>query len=274
MTKMNICRDALAAIGFSKKESSVFLALLGMGAATATNLSRKLEKPRTSVLLILESLLQRGLVTKTKVRGHYEWESIDLDGLEATANERLDEFVTSLPTLRDMVRQQELGKRFSVKLFSGTHGLLQAYRKLIELPRDTRIHYFEGVESVQHKMSLHGQGLIKWQDAFRSSGVIIEVLGSRESLREVKSGKGNLALVAHRNRRMVAYELPEELCHFPCDIAVLPSSVFFFMPKDMQAIAIESRDLAESFRMIFKGLTLVSQKVDINALIENLLTHN
>jgi len=184
---------------------------------------------------------------------------------------KYEQFKETLPLLKELVNAQTFGKKFSVKIFSGASGILKAYYRLLDLPKGERIFYFEGLEAVKIKMSMRDQSLIKWQEQFRQSGIIIEVLGTRKSIQEVKKRKGVNVLEAHRKRLLVTYELPDAINDFPCDIAVLPNTVIFFIVKLEQAVVIDSSDLAKTFKQLFSGLKMVSTKNDSNQEVEDLL---
>lgn len=264
-------KQSLEQIGLSKKETEVFVTLLEKGALTATILSREVGRPRTSVLLELESLKKKGFVERIKVGGHFEWVTSSLDHIDTSVSEKYEMFKNTLPSLRGILKTQSAGKKFSIKIFSGSSGLLKAYYRLLELPKGERIYYFEGTQSVKSKVSMRDQSLIKWQNAFRLSGIIIEVLGSSSSLREVHTKKGKEVLQAHKDRLIVAYDLPEQFINFPCDIAILPSTVLIFIPKQDTAIVIDSEELAISLKKIFEGLKTIARKVDSNRVVEELL---
>lgn len=97
----NAISDHLDALGFSEKESSVYLALVEHGRSTVQQISRNTSIPRTSVYPILDSLLDRDLVTKERspvstyfsmnkaesIVEHIDQEKKRLDGLSGHAKE-------------------------------------------------------------------------------------------------------------------------------------------------------------------------------------------
>jgi predicted transcriptional regulator len=264
-------RRGLMSMGLSRKESEVFLVLIEKGSQKATDIARHLGKPRTSVLLILDELTEKGFVERIKVGGHFEWEAASLDTIENMVKEKIEHFEKALPSLRDLVKAQTFGKKFGIKVFSGATGLLQAYYRLLDLKAGERIYYFEGVDSVRAKMRMRDQSVVKWQEAFKKSGVIIEALGSLKSFHEIKKRKGSDILSVHLDRLLITHALPDSITDFPCDIAVLPNTTLFFIPKEEIVILIDSSDLAHSFRKIFEGLKMVSTTLDANTEIKKLL---
>ena len=62
---MNIetIEKTLEEIGFDKKETQVYLALLKIGETTATNISRESKIERTLVYYIIEKMINSGLVS-------------------------------------------------------------------------------------------------------------------------------------------------------------------------------------------------------------------
>ena len=57
-------------IGFSEKESKIYLALLELEQATANEVARKADINRTSAYDVLDMLIKRGVVSKYKKKGH------------------------------------------------------------------------------------------------------------------------------------------------------------------------------------------------------------
>ncbi len=264
-------KAGLVQMGLSRKEADIFLALLEKGPQTATEVARQVGKPRTSVLLLLEELKENGFVLRIKVGGHFEWEAVDLGTLESEYKERQKIVESALPLLRDLVKEQAFSKKFSVKVFSGASGLLKAYYRLLDLPRGERLYFIDGVDAVRSKMKMRDSSMKDWQEAFKSSGVIMEVLGSPRSLLEVKLRKGSDVMATHLDRKILLYALPDSVSDFPADIAILPNTIILFIPKQELAICIDSSELALSLRTLFEGLKLISTPVDVNREVNKLL---
>lgn len=262
--------QALEATGLSQKEAETFLTLLRTGSQTATGAARTVGRPRTSVLIELENLHKKGFIERIKVGGHFEWEASELDEIESSVSEKIDVFKKVLPSLREMAQTQSFGKKFSVKLFSGASGFMKAYHRVLELPRGERVYIFEGLQSVKDKLVMREQMLIKWQQRFRDSGIVIEVLGSASIPHEVHRRKGFETVRAHLDRTIIGYALPEAFADFPCDIAVLPNTIILLIANKELAVVIDSTELASTLRVLFEGLKTISQKVDVNKLYEDL----
>ncbi len=265
MSQGIITKHALINIGCSAKEASVFLVLLEKGAMTATELGRALAMPRTSALVILESLKEKGFAVRIKVGGHFEWEAGDLDDLEASADERYSSFRDSLPALRELAKAQTFGKKFAVRILNGATGLMKAYYRLLDIPKGERIYIFEGKSSILAKLNIKEENVIKWQDAFKQSGIVMEVIYSEHTLAEIRDKKSKKFWQTHVGRLIIGYALPNAVMDFPSDIAVLPNTIILFIPKQETAIIIDSTELAESLRKLFEGLKLLGKKVDLNA---------
>src|SRR3989339_1254791 len=59
----------LTQIGFSKNEAKVYLTALELGPSPACKLAEQAELPRTTVYFILDYLIKRGVMGKTKAKG-------------------------------------------------------------------------------------------------------------------------------------------------------------------------------------------------------------
>src|SRR3989344_1564256 len=75
----------LQEIGLNEKEAALYLALLQVDAASVIDLSKKTKINRSTVYVVLEGLMKKGLVSETQIgkKVHYQ----------AEAPERLETFV-------------------------------------------------------------------------------------------------------------------------------------------------------------------------------------
>lgn len=128
--------DDLAKLGFSEKESTLYLALAETGKTTATSLARKTKLSRSSVYFVLEALKGRGLIS-------------------AETKNKTTLFTAQHPSaLGDVIRRErdELAEKlgFAERL---AKDLLPYFRsKQFHVPK---LQFFEGRHAVRETLSAH-----------------------------------------------------------------------------------------------------------------------
>lgn len=105
----------LKSFGLSDKEISLYLAVLANGPATATNLARSSDLKRPTAYVLLESLLDRGLIVIEKNNGKQFFKVSSLDKFKDLIEEEflkverqkrvIDNLVTELAAFREAGRE-------------------------------------------------------------------------------------------------------------------------------------------------------------------------
>lgn len=258
-------KKALEGIGLSEKESRALLCLFERGSITVSDMARVLNIPRTTAAIVLDELKSKGYAERVKVRGHFEWEAADLSSIVDDTARRFHSFEQEVPILRELVKAQDWGHNFSVRTYTTATGMIKAYNLILELPRGDRVYYFEGRAAVEAKFRFSDKLLLRWQEASKRSGIIIESLDSEKMLDHVWDTKSEEFWKGHLGRKLVIYLLPDEIMNFPCDICTFKKIVMLFIPGKDTAIVIESKELSEALQKLFHGLKLLGRKVDFEA---------
>ncbi|OGZ08694.1 MAG: hypothetical protein A3D65_01290 [Candidatus Lloydbacteria bacterium RIFCSPHIGHO2_02_FULL_50_13] len=255
-------KNALRGIGLSEKEARILLSLFEKGSMTVSDLARVVSLPRTTVAFVLDELKVRGYAERVKVRGHFEWEAVEISTIVDDATARFRSFENEIPLLREMVKTQDCGRNFSVRAYTTETGMVKAYNLIIELHRGDRVYYFEGRSSVEAKFRFSEEVHIRWQEAASRSGVIMESLDSEKMLDSLWKTKSEKFWRSHLDRKLIMYLLPDEIMNFACDICVFGKTVMLFTPAQDTAIIIESRELSEALQKLFQGLKTLGRKTN------------
>ncbi|GEM_PF-2260553 len=258
-------KKALEGIGLSEKEARALLCLFEKGSITVSDMARVLNMPRTTVAVILDELKSRGYAERVKVRGHFEWEAVQLSDIVEEASTRFHSFEKEVPLLKELIKTQDLGRDFSVRSYTTTAGMIKAYNLILGLHRGDRIFYMEGRASVEAKLLFSDELLINWQEASKRSGIIMEALSSEKILDYVWDTKSRQFWETHLGRKIILYMLPDEIMNFPCDICAFGETVMLFIPARDVAIIIESKELSESLQKLFHGLKTLGRKTTFDA---------
>lgn len=138
----------LQQFGFSDKEAKVYLALLEIGSAVASDIAKKSDIKRSTVYIILDTLAQRGLVSVTERQGVTLYNSTPperlIQHLKSMAN-RYSGFADTakelLPELKSFGSPSiDTASTPKVKLFEGNEGVKTVYEDILTSLEGIRVH--------------------------------------------------------------------------------------------------------------------------------------
>src|SRR5262245_55973172 len=127
--------EALKAIGLSDKQSSVYLALLELGESSAYPASRKAALKTPTTYVILEELVELGVVHTVPRAKKKLFRPLDPKQLFAKAEQRFVDARAALPNILALVASPSLAP--VTRSFSGRAQLLDAYFETLETPNST-----------------------------------------------------------------------------------------------------------------------------------------
>jgi DNA-binding MarR family transcriptional regulator len=142
VTKQSEFVRELEHIGFTTKESLVYLALLSIGTGTAYRIAEECKVKKPTVYVILEDLRKKGLVLKVPHAKKALFAARDI-------SEYISEQESRLKSVRALVPQLDIlgSQRANVFFFSGLKGLTQACDyKYHELPGTTLCCFYSNLE--------------------------------------------------------------------------------------------------------------------------------
>ncbi len=121
--------QALNIIGLTEKESAVYLASLELGQDTVSHISKKANLKRPTVYLVLNSLVQKGLINSL-IRGKHTFyvaeEPKKLFSLVAQQERALKSVLPALEAINN--RQKNKPK---IRFFEGSDGLTAIYKEVL-----------------------------------------------------------------------------------------------------------------------------------------------
>ena len=137
----------LQKLGFSTKEAKVYLASLELGISSAQDVAKQAGLNRTTGYAVLNYLVNRGVMGKTKVRGKTRFIPEPPERL-ATLIQELDKAIKeSLPELQAIYNKKETKPK--ITFYEGAHAVQKVYDDtLLEKPEEILEYntnaYFEG----------------------------------------------------------------------------------------------------------------------------------
>jgi len=136
----------LEQIGLSSNEAKVYIALLKLGNAGVRDISDHAEVKRPTVYFCLDTLIKRGLVTQSVIRGKKQFSAADPDELMAliqrdkdTLNQRAQLLAAAVTKLKAFATTEANGA--DVRIYEGTGPLWQLADRLLRKRQDMMFVY-------------------------------------------------------------------------------------------------------------------------------------
>lgn len=130
----------LKEIGLDYKKILVYTSLLELSEGLVSEIATKAKTERVSTYKILEQLLTKGLVSRSKRRGKQIYIANDPQLLANLAEQKLQVIQSALPELFSLYNQ--IGHKPKIQFFEGVDGLLSIYDDIIAtcllLPKSER----------------------------------------------------------------------------------------------------------------------------------------
>ena len=101
MFAMESQEKLLQSLGLSDKESSVYLALLELGASSVLRIAEKADVKRPTAYVVLEALMEKELVKEIKKKTTTLYVAEDPEAFAARLKQNLERFNEMLPAFKD-----------------------------------------------------------------------------------------------------------------------------------------------------------------------------
>jgi predicted transcriptional regulator len=154
--------------GLSDKEISLYLAVLANGPATATNLARASDLKRPTVYVLLESLLDRGLLAQEKISGKQFFKVSTLEKFKDLVEEEFLNVERQRRAIENLVKEltafREAGREPAFTSYhEGEGGLFDIFQKITESGEPPL--FFGSVSALQNQYTDE-----KWTKIFNQAG--------------------------------------------------------------------------------------------------------
>lgn len=233
-------------IGFSEKESQVYVALLNQGTATAQTIAKQTGISRSTVYAVAETLLQRGVISSVHQQGSTQYVAEAPQRLLAWSEQRVQE-----------VREQ------STRVSETIGALAVLFRQADGVPK---ARYFEGREALmQVREELWAMREPMWEagSADERMGKVAS-MGEQQRLKLFERTRGGRLLLSVKSEQDVEHITPSEGfevrtidgASFPFSgaLAVVGRFLCILIPDVPGAgILIESEDMARTFRSLYEA---------------------
>lgn len=239
--------EALQGLGLKDKEILIYTTLLELGEATVLALSKKAGVKRPTAYIVLQSLEEKGLVTKT-IRGKKSF------FLAQHPRKLVSEAEFRLKELKEIVPQLETlfiggtGKP-RVTIFEGKDALDRAYDDIFIIKGE--VLYIGNFELFKEAFprTVKKFHYTTYSPEFTVRGILYKTDGALEYVKK------------YDNKYQHTRFIPEEFAPFNMDIGIFGNRVLISsIKKDYFTVSIESDEIASAFRTIFEIMWKIAKE--------------
>ena len=250
--------ETLLSLGLSKREVGVYVALLELGRATVTKISRKAGINRTTGYDILDMLAHKNLVSLSGKEPREEYVAESPDKIIILLEQKLSETEKQLRIAKEFLPQLKsmhtIQDRPQVRFYEGVSGLKQVYEDTLtstepivayaayEDMHKTLGNYFPEYYKRRAKKGISIRGIVPATDA------------SIERASRNKDEKRDIAII------------PKDKFYISPDIEIYDNKVMIASWREKLGIIIESREIAHAMKKIFELAFAEAKRIDVSDL--------
>jgi sugar-specific transcriptional regulator TrmB len=247
-------KNSLKELGFPEKEANVYLAILELGKGTVSQISRKADINRTTGYDILDSLVNKGLVSVSGKEPKQEFVAESPDKLKMFLEEQVARMKTHADRAEQLIPKLQsihnIGDRPRVRFYEGLEGLKEVYEDTLTAHEPIRAyatfddmhrtlpHYFPEYYRRRAEKGISIRGIIPDTEAARD-----RVQRNREETRQT-------ALV------------PADKYYFSPEIDVYDDKIMIASWREKLGIIIESKEIADAMKKIYELAWAEAKRLD------------
>jgi len=244
MNENNELKTELQNLGFSEKESTVYVAILELGKGTVSQISRKAGINRTTGYEILDSLINRGVVTLSGKEPKAEYAVEPPESLVAHLKKEADSAASRIKKAENFVPQllrvYASQNRPRIKFYEGTEGLKHVYEDTLTSTEPIRA--YATVDDMHNALPNYFPEYYK-----RRSEKNISI---RAIVPETPMGKERETL-NKEEKREIAF-VPPDKYYFSPEINIYDNKVMIASWREKLGIIIESTEIADAMKKIYE----------------------
>lgn len=231
--------------GFSDKETAVYLSLLELENATASELANLSNINRSTVYVIIESLTKSGFINTTKESGSIsKYTAAPPEHLlELAKNQRskytkmVKDVEEILPKIRLNIESRKVHPR--VQFFDGNEGLVTAYEDT--LTSSETIRAYASIENMHRALPGY---FPEYYSRRARHGIHIKSI--HPDTPEAREREDN-----NQSESRTSALVPADKYNFSPEINIYDNKIVFMSLVEKFSLIIESAELAEAFKKIF-----------------------
>jgi len=231
--------ELLKKLGFSENESKVYLAGLELGLSSAQDIAQKAGIKRTTGYSVLNYLVNRGVVGKTKIRGKTRYTVEPPERLLTLINEIEHGIKQALPELNAIYNKNE--NKPKITFYEGQNSIQKIYD-------DTLIE--KSKEILEWNTNAYFENKADVDPNYIHKRVELNIHAKRIA------GEGSVWDTKHRyldeNELSETLILPKELFDPKIEVNIYNNKIAFLNYEENMSVIIESKAIADAMRQAYE----------------------
>lgn len=233
-------RNKLRELGFSEKEADVYVALVQVGTAVASDIAKKARIKRSTTYVILDSLAEKGLVSMVEQRGVRRYTPAPPEQLGQYMESMAKKYAGFATAAKKLVPELKASRTESmpeprVHFFQGSEGIKSVYEDTLSSLEGIRV----------HAAFVH-DALERGYDAGKKPTIKMRLLTADAA----RAGKKEAA--SHKEALRAAINVARDEADASSEINVYDDRVVFIAGAEDFAVVIESKELADALKQTFE----------------------
>ena len=226
---------SLKEFGLSSKEARVYLAAIELGESSVLKITKKADIKRPTTYIVLESLIGKGLISRTPRGAATLYLAEDPEILITTLKDRTAKLQNVLPELKS-IYNKKVGKP-KICFYEGKNNIKQVW--LNDVFKHDKIDFISSITDLFNK----------YPDMME---VYLELAGEKILTRELVTRQPNDLEYAKKytTTKQQIKILPKDY-EYSMDITIFKDKVFLVSIKDDFAVLIESSEVYKSFQSLY-----------------------
>lgn len=236
---MSALTDSLAGLGLSKQESAVYVAALGLGVASISDIAKNAGIKRPTTYYIIDDLMSKGLVIRAPRGRRTYYEAQRPQNLLLNARRQEEGLIALMPQLESI--QKTARNRPNIRFFEGKSGILTIYREMFDSHQ--KMYALGSLENIMSVITPEDNA--EYFNVFRSKGgkIIDLVEDSPEARKYLKAD--------YRKGLGPAKFLPKDF-KFGTDMLIVGNKVSLISYSTLVGLIIDNEQIAQTQRQTFE----------------------
>lgn len=242
-------------IGFSDKEVAVYISLLEIGSGTVSAIARKAGINRTTGYDILDSLVEKGLVTISGKEPKQEYAAESPEKIENYIAGQIQKLhhslkiaqATLVPELKSL---HNMSDRPRVRFYEGEDGMKEVYEDTLTTHEPIRA--YATVDDMHRGIPNYFPGYYKRR---AGAGIVIRAIVPDTDIGRERASKDKEEL---RETALV----PQDKFYFSPEINIYDNKVMIASWRERLGIIIESAEIADAMKKIYELSWSEAKKLD------------
>lgn len=243
----------LQSLGFSEKESGVYMAILELGKGTVTEISRKAGINRTTGYDILDNLVAKGVVSVSGKEPKQEYAAEPPEAITDYLKKRAQELEESIKKSKEIVPELSViysaKNRPRIRFYEGIDGLKHVYEDTLTSSEPIRA--YATVDDMHKTMPTYFPEYYKRR---AGKGIAIRAIVPKTALASERHQYDE------KEKREIAF-VPPDKYYFSPEINIYDNKVMIASWREKLGIIIESAEIADAMKKIYELAWLEAKRM-------------